>query len=136
MMVEASAADSDLKTLVLRMFLPWYVWQRPREIIRDYFSYVGAMMEVFSFAFLLKTLLSPWKAIQDSAPQKGFNLERWMESMALNMTTRMIGMIIRLLTILTGIVVQVALLIGFATYLAFWFAFPVLLVLVPVLFFR
>jgi hypothetical protein len=126
-------SDIDVKTLVLGMFLPWYVVQRPKEIVREYAAYAGAMAEVFSFAFLIKTLFSPWKAIQDSTPQKGFNLERWMESMALNMTTRMIGMVIRLLTIITGICVQIALVIGFATYLATWLAFPLLLVLTPVL---
>lgn len=123
----------DAPTVAFKIFLPWYFLERPREIIREYFAYTRAFSDVFSFVFLLRTLLAPWKAIQDSAPQKGFNLERWMETLALNMTTRLIGMVIRLVTILIGIVVQVILLLTFIAYFFIWIAFPFLFVASPLL---
>lgn len=113
-------------------FLVWYFRQHPVVIVRNWMEYAAAMRESFSMLFLLKTLFSPWKSIKDSAPTKGFNFQAMMESLFLNMTTRAIGAVIRLMTIITGLCIQVLLLAGFVLYLAWWILFPFVLVLTPV----
>ena len=115
---------------LLTAFMRWYFKERPLEVLRGYFSYADAFNELFSFAFLLKTLVSPWKNIRDEYPTKGLNIEAMMQTFFLNLTARGIGLVIRIIAMLTGIVVQATLLVSFALYVVLWMTFPIL---VPVL---
>jgi hypothetical protein len=122
--VPASAGSLDGH--VLRLVLPWYFVRHPKRIVHLYQAYASAFAEVFSFVFLLKTLFAPWKNIKDAYPKKGFNLQAILESWSLNLTTRAIGMVIRICTMFMGLLAQVVLLVGFITYLLIWLTFPVL----------
>ncbi len=109
----------------------WYFRDHPVRIITNYFEYAAAFREAFSILFLLKTLFSPWKSIKDLYPRKGFNLQLTLETFFLNLTTRGIGALIRLTTIVTGLAIQLVLIAGFALYLAWWIVFPFILALIP-----
>ncbi len=116
-------------------FLQWYLLVRPKEIVGLYIDYAYAFAEVFAIFFLLKTLFSPWKSIKDEYPTKGFNFTLILETWSMNVTTRVIGAIVRLAVIVFGIAVQIALLIVFIIYLLGWILFPLLFVTaIPLLF--
>lgn len=112
---------------LLPVFLRWHFGTRPKHIVKSYFAYASAFAGVFSFAYLLRTLFSPWKAIADAYPSKGFNLAEIGSVFALNMTARGIGAFIRLGTIVFGIIAQAGCAVFFAAYLVAWIAFPLLL---------
>ena len=105
-------------------FLSWYFWEEPKRIVKNYASYARAFEEIFSFVFLIRTLLKPWKNITDAYPQKGFNIGAIAQAFTLNMTARMIGFLFRFVTLLFGIAIQVTLLAGFLAYLLLWLFFP------------
>lgn len=109
----------------------WYFYRHPRKIFASYCEYAMAFRESFSILFLVKTLFSPWKSIKDIYPQKGFNIQAIAETFFLNITTRGIGAIIRLSAIVAGLIIQIALLIGFLAYMVWWIAFPFILVALP-----
>lgn len=114
-------------------FMQWYLFDRPGEILQMYMEYAQAFGEMFAIVFLLKTLFSPWKSIRDDYPDKGFNLTAILETWSLNATTRAIGAAIRLATIIVGILLQIALFVGFLAYLIFWIAFPLVCIVgIPV----
>lgn len=112
----------------LRSFVTWYLFERPAEIAMNYARYASAFSESFSLWFMLKTLVSPWKSITDDYPDKGFNLEQILETFFLNMTSRMMGMIIRACAIVAGIAIQAILFAGFALYFAAWVFFPLIVI--------
>lgn len=109
-------------------FIHWYLVRRPAEIFRAYTEYAQAFGALFSFIFLLKTLLAPWKSIRDEYPTKGFNLQEILQTFTLNVTARVIGLIFRVCAMIAGLLLQVALLAGFLAYELLWLAFPALLV--------
>lgn len=113
-----------LTAKTLPLFVRWHFLQHPKTILRQYAAYASALSSVFSFLYLLRTLFSPWKAIADVYPSKGFNLTEISSVFALNMTARGIGAVIRLCTIATGIVVELGLFAFFAAYLIAWVALP------------
>lgn len=130
-----SVAGALERPPVGRMFLRWYFTQRPSEILHAYRAYAAAFMETFSFVFLLKTLLSPWKNIKDAYPSKGFNVGAIFETLTLNLTARVIGSVVRIIAIVVGIAMQLLLMIGFVAYAILWIIFPPLLLIgVPALF--
>lgn len=104
-------------------FLPWVLWQEPRNILRGYFAYARAFSEILSVPFLLVTLVSPWKGIAEEMP----SIVRWdqfLQAFFVNLVTRMIGMVIRLLAIILSLVLQVLLFAMFAVLFVGWFVFP------------
>ncbi len=125
-----------LPTLAARnlpTFIGWHFGKRPGEIVKMYVAYAKAVAGIFSFTYLLRTMFSPWKAIADVYPKKGFNLAEISSVFALNMTARGIGAVIRLGTIIFGVVMQAALLAFFVAYLLAWILFPFIIVLTVIL---
>jgi len=109
-----------------KTFLRWYFLERPLEIVHLYVEYATALGEMFSLVFLIRTLFSPWKEIIDTYPKKGFDVSQILQTFFLNLTTRSIGAFIRLSAIVTGIVLQLFLLVCFVLYFIAWVTFPAL----------
>lgn len=107
-------------------FLHWYFVEEPQRIVRRIWEYLQAFMEIFSFVFLVRTLFSPWKAITDEYPQKGFNLEHILETLTLNVTSRVIGFIFRIVVFVFGVGVVAAFCIVSVLFFFAWILFPIL----------
>lgn len=113
-------------------FLPWVLWEEPKNILRGYFAYARAFSEILSVPFLLATLLSPWKGIAEEMP----SIVRWdqfLQAFFVNLVTRMIGMVIRLIAIVLSLILQIILFALFAVLFVGWYVFPLLVIGVLVL---
>jgi hypothetical protein len=127
-MQSSSAVSESGHAALLPLFLRWYFVERPAAILKLYGAYAQAFYRYFSFTFLIKTLVAPWKKITDDYPQKGLNLRAIAETLLMNLTTRGIGLVVRVGTIILGLLVQVALLIIGIGYLLVWIFFPLLII--------
>lgn len=107
-------------------FVRWYVFDQPSKILKSYFAYLRAFVEVFSFTFLAKTLFAPWRQIQDDVERPGFNLEKFLQSLTLNAVSRVIGFLFRITTLAIGLTAVALLTVCFAAYYMAWLLFPVL----------
>ncbi|MBM3231004.1 hypothetical protein FJZ28_01620 [Candidatus Peregrinibacteria bacterium] len=105
-------------------FLHWYFFERPSRIVRSYLAYLRALSDIFAFAFLIRTLLSPWKQITAVYPVKGMNLTAIGESLTLNCLSRTIGMLFRLSAICMGMAVIAILTVFYGAYTLAWLVFP------------
>ncbi|MBI3335954.1 hypothetical protein HYZ98_00085 [Candidatus Peregrinibacteria bacterium] len=110
-------------------FVSWYIGEKPVRIFQRYWDYTTAFAEIFSFIFLLKTLFAPWKNITDVKKKSGFDLSQWGQRVVLNITSRVVGMIVRMIALITGVVIEVLLLAGFVFLSVAWFAYPALAVI-------
>lgn len=124
-----ASAPSEHRVSIPVVLVMWYFVTRPLLIIQSYKNYAAVFAESFSFVFLLRTLIAPWKNITDAYPKRGFDLNLMLQAMMFNIITRAIGCVVRLGAIFCGIVVQALLLIGFLGYLLVWILFPLLLLL-------
>ena len=117
-------------------FLRWSWVKRPAHIARVYTRYVSAFGSMFSLVFLIRTFAAPWKSIKDEYPRKGFNLNVILETLTLNITARVIGMVVRTGAMITGFIIQLFLFVGFAVYRLLWIFFPLLIVVGALLILR
>ena len=117
-----------LPGLFLGSLLPWYFFEEPKHIIKNYLAYAGAFLEIISIKFLLLTLISPWKSIRDEYKGGPLNIGAFAESLTLNVTSRIIGFLFRIIALTIGIAIQIILFVGFAIYLIVWFFYPGVLV--------
>lgn len=123
------ASRQSVTTLFFGTFVPWYCIEAPMAIIKGYGRYAWAFWEIFSFPFLLRTLLKPWKNLTDAYPARGLNLGAIFQTLTLNCMSRAIGCLFRIAMMGIGIVVHITCLMLFIIFLMLWIAFPVLLIL-------
>ena len=122
-------AKTHTQTSIPVLFLHWYYGEAPLSIVRGYFAYARALGEIVPFGFLLLTLLSPWKNIVDRTVMHGIDLKKITEKLSLGLLARLVGCVVRLLTITMGLIVEILLLIVAVTYLTLWLAFPAVFVI-------
>ncbi len=115
-----------------RTFVVWYYLEAPLAIVRGALAYAAAIAEIVPFLFLVRTLLSPWKNIVDRTVMHGIDLNRIAEKLALSFLARLVGLVIRLITIALGLIFEALLFAISIVYLAVWLAFPVLIVMILV----
>ncbi len=118
-----------LPGLCVRSLLPWYFYEEPKRIVKAYLAYAGAFLEVISIPFLLWTLLSPWKSITDEYPTNKLNVGELLQSLTLNITSRVIGFLFRIVALAIGISIQLVLLAFFVAYFVLWLLYPAILVM-------
>lgn len=112
-----------------RRFPLWYFGEVPAQIIKGYGEYFRVLGEIFSFWFLIKTLLNPWKSISEKYPDKGFNISLIAQAFTLNCTSRVIGFLFRTTALAIGIVCEVVVFGAFCAILFVWLTFPLILIL-------
>jgi hypothetical protein len=110
-------------------FLPWYFVEMPKAIVDTYFAYVRAFWEIFSFPFLLRTLLLPWKNVLDPYPKNRLDIAGIFQTLVMNTMSRLIGCLFRLVMMVLGLVTHACCLVLFAAWLTLWMTFPLLAVL-------
>jgi hypothetical protein len=113
---------------LLALFLRWYFLRAPLRILKGYRDYAIALLEIIPLGFLLLTLLSPWKNIADHTQIRGLDIKHITEALALSLLARGVGCVVRILTILLGLVFHVVLLAGVMVYFLCWIGFPLILV--------
>ena len=105
----------------------WYLFERPREIIRGWGNVLWFNLEYFSLAFLLRTLFSPWRRTTWSYG-RGFDVKAWLEAWTGNIISRILGAVIRSALISAGVFVELGLVLLGPVVFMLWFLFPLLLV--------
>ncbi len=108
----------------LLLILQWYAITEPLRIIVAYLRYARALQEIIPFLFLIVTLFSPWKNIREKKKGHGFNLNEFIGRLTLNIFSRIVGAVVRILTIIFGVIVQIVLLVLFLVYFSFWVTYP------------
>lgn len=80
-------------------------------------------LQYFSVSFLLKTFFAPWRKYQWSY-REGFDLQRFAETLATNIISRVLGAIVRAVFIMLGLLAEFFILIAGLAALVSWFALP------------
>lgn len=109
----------------LLLILRWYCLQEPYAIIVGYLRYARALQEIIPFLFLIVTLFSPWKNIREKKKGHGFDLNEFVGRLVLNVFSRIVGAVVRIITIIFGLILQIVLLALFLVYFGFWILYPV-----------
>lgn len=111
------------------MIVGYFSWHYSVRAFRDIFvvwsNLTWFITHLFSIPLLLRTLFAPWKRVQEAYRRTGF--EDLMETLVLNIVSRIFGALVRTFIIGTGLLALLAsAAMLFVTY-AFWLAAPVLI---------
>ena len=113
------------QNIVLDWFY-WHFFEMPKFLFLIWKNYILFFLDYFSIFLLLMTLFSPWRKNQDSY-SGGFDIGKFFSSFIYNVFSRFIGMFLRLILIIIGIVAQVFIIIIGATIILIWILMPFIL---------
>lgn len=94
----------------MRTFLiaPYYIsWHYTTAII-SYFkiwsNFLWFVNDFFSIQILIRTLFAPWQRIRENYNAGSLDVQGFFESLVANILMRIVGAIVRLITIIIGII--------------------------------
>lgn len=106
----------------------WYFIEMPKNILQSWKDIFRFYLNYFSIPLLLKTLFAPWRQNLLSY-SKGFDLGKYFEIFISNLISRTIGAILRFFLILTGLFVEILIILAGIIMLFIWFVLPFCLIL-------
>ncbi len=111
----------------------WQFVQVPKflfEVWNNYFNFAG---NLFSVPLLLRTFFAPWRRYSWNYP-KNFNIVEFFNTIISNIFSRILGAIMRLVLIITGILFQIFVVIAGLIIFIGWIILP-FIVIFGILFF-
>ncbi len=106
-------------------FLKWKFIYSNRSFLRAWFEFLKFGLNIFSVRILLKTFFSPWHKYWSSYPL-GFNPKDAFFVFFGNMMSRVVGMILRTIFILAGIIFEIFIFFFGAFLFLVWVLWPFL----------
>lgn len=113
-------------TSLLRLPLAYLLWHYTAawaDLLRLYFNLSWFLFHFFSLRILLGTLFSPWKRLHASGKEDG----GFFGTLILNTITRLVGFLVRSVTILAGLFSLLLLAALFLLAVVVWATMPLLL---------
>jgi hypothetical protein len=112
---------------IILQYLIWQFFDVPRQLLLAWKNFLLFNLNYFSVPLLLRTFFSPWRRYKWSYG-KGFDARRYLEVFFSNLTSRILGAIVRSFLVAAGLIVEI--LIIFSGLIAFfgWLLLPLLLI--------
>ena len=112
-----SQAVSNYPSFVTLLF-KWWLLEMPKNIFRGTIQVAKNLFNFFSIILLVKTIFDPWK--RDVIDTKNLSLGQQAQVLVMNLVSRFFGAIVRLFTILAGLVIIILeIIFGFLWMLIF-----------------
>lgn len=83
-------------------YIGWHYTKGLRALLGMLGNYLWFFWHLFSIPLLFRTLFSPWKRLHEER-QPGLHLGDWVGVLIINIIMRLLGSLIRLTTIATGV---------------------------------
>ncbi|MGM0629205.1 MAG: hypothetical protein ACQESA_02160 [Patescibacteria group bacterium] len=113
--------------LILPTYIWWHYVRAPYCIIALTLNFAGGILYFFSITLLLKTLFSPWRRLSEDYPEN-FNFGEIATSLVVNSLMRVVGAVMRTITIITGLFFTLLSFIMGILFFVYWLLMPVALV--------
>jgi len=121
-MIEASQ-----KVGIFAKWIIWHYFESLKFLLKVFKNYLIFNFNYFSIPLLLKTLFSHWRRYVESYG-RGFDPKRYFWAFSSNMISRVLGAIIRIITILIGLVFELFIFLAGVLILLLWILLPFLAV--------
>jgi len=114
------------KNIILLWFF-WHFYEMPEFLLGVWKNYILFALNYFSLPLLLKSLFAPWRKYKWNYP-KGLNIAEFFNTLISNAFSRMLGAIMRLVLIITGILFQIFVIFAGLAIFLFWIFIPFIVI--------
>jgi hypothetical protein len=109
------------------LFISWYYQDLPKKAFDFWKNFLWFWGYYFSLKDLLLSLFSPWKRVLLKY-KKGSGISEWFSVLVINLFSRFIGMIFRLVLILVGLLFELLTFLFAILFFLLWPLFPFILI--------
>jgi len=117
----------QLKISIVWLSLRWFFFNAPVKIISIWRDYLIFGLNYFSVGLLIKTYFSYWHRYSWSYG-RGFDINRYLSAFFSNLISRILGVIIRTVLIIAGIVFEIIIFIVGLSIFVGWFLLPIVII--------
>ncbi len=114
---------------ILRDYLHWHYTRGVVDYVGVWGNFIHFFFNLFSISLLLRTLISPWRRMQDETKVGITDFSEFFASAVVNVTMRIIGLIVRLIFLSIGLVAILSTVIFGALGFVLWFIAPIGIIL-------
>lgn len=109
-------------------FFLWHYTEGSKNFFRVWKNYLEFFWYRYSIGRFLKTLFSPWKRDVSRVGERGFHPVLLLQTLILNIITRIIGSLVRSAVIIAGLIMEILAIILGALLLIIWLLAPLVFV--------
>jgi len=113
-------------------YILWHYTRGLVDCIKLGFGFVLFFFHFFSIPILLRTFFTPWQKLEEKY-SKDLDPKKFFSALIINILMRTVGAIIRLLTIIVGLVSVLSASVLAIFVFLFWLVLPILIVALAVL---
>jgi hypothetical protein len=88
---------------IVLVFWRWYYGEAVKNVLTAWRNFIIFAVNYFSIPLLFKTLLAPWKRDITKKPH-GLDFKKFFEYIVFNAISRGVGFVVRVFTIIAGII--------------------------------
>lgn len=112
---------------VLYYYLTWHYSTGLRDLVRNVLNVAWFFYHFFSISILLQTFFSPFQRLSESRG-KGLDIERFAETLIVNTLMRAVGIFVRTIFIVAGVVAITITAVGGTVLFFVWLAAPLFVI--------
>lgn len=120
--------ESSPKQNIVFKWLRWHFIEESKTIFKAWRNFLYFNFNYFSISQLLKTFFSHWRRYRDFYG-RGFDIKRYIQVFISNTISRVLGVIVRTITILIGLTVEFFIFVGGIFVFLFWVLLPVIVII-------
>ncbi|MDO8436085.1 MAG: hypothetical protein Q7S82_01695 [bacterium] len=113
---------------IIFQYFEWHFFEMPKNILKAWRNFLLFNLNYFSITLLLKTLFLPWRR-EILAYPRGFDVWQYLEVFFLNLISRLLGAIVRIVLIIFGIFVELLMVISGIIIFLSWLVLPIIIIL-------
>jgi hypothetical protein len=106
-------------------FFSWWYFELYHRLIKFFRQFLIYLADLFSVKICLTTLFAPWK--RDRVSYEGLSLREKFEVWTLNLSSRIIGALIKIFTVITFAVAFFSTLVIISIVFIIWLLYPIVL---------
>jgi hypothetical protein len=115
-----------LQRIIILRFWGWYYTRALKGLVMTWKNFIIFVREYYSIPLLLRTLIAPWRRDITRRP-RGLNIKKLFEALVFNLISRGIGLLIRSITVVIGLVCLIGVIVLGFLALIVWLVLPALL---------
>ncbi len=119
--------EASLQKSIVWQSVVWHFFEVPKGIIKAWRNFLVFTFNYFSIGLLLRTFFSHWRKYGESYG-RGFDPKKYAQVFMGNMISRVLGAIIRLVTIVIGLIAELFVFLAGLIVLFIWLFLPLLLI--------
>ncbi len=107
-------------------YMEWHYTRAIRNLLAAISNVLTFLLNFFSIPILVGTLFTPWRRLGEER-KEGFDLEDFATVVIVNTLMRVVGFVIRFITITVGLVVLTSALLVSGLLVVLWLLWPLLI---------